>query len=58
MCEMVFGGDCIDVVDMPWMKDYGCCSEEVAREWLFKLEDEGELNTMPKENKGIVWVKK
>lgn len=55
---MVFGGDCIDVVDMPWMKDYGCCSEEVAREWLFKLEDEGELNTMPKENKGIVWVKK
>lgn len=34
------------------------CSEEVAREWLFKLEDEGELVRKPKGNKGIVWVRK
>ena len=34
------------------------CSEEVAREWLFKLEDEGELVRKLKGNKGIVWVRK
>jgi DNA-binding GntR family transcriptional regulator len=59
---MVFGSGCLRVSDnmIPAqdIAEHVGCSEEVAREWLFKLEDEGELDTMPKGNMGIVWAKK
>jgi hypothetical protein len=34
------------------------CSIEVAREWLFKLEDEDEIVSKPMGSEHLVWVKK
>jgi len=34
------------------------CPEEVAREWLFKLEDEDSLKSVPRGNEGLLWVEK
>jgi hypothetical protein len=59
---MVFGSGCLEVlgnvIPTQYLAEHIGCNEEVAREWLFKLEDEGELDTMPKRNKGIVLIKK
>jgi len=39
--------------------EYVGCSEEVAQEWLFKLEDEEEVTPKPRgENYTPLWVKK
>lgn len=34
------------------------CKEEVAKEWLAKLEDEGEVSSKSKDGEGLLWVKK
>jgi hypothetical protein len=34
------------------------CSVEVAREWLFKLEDEDEIVSKPMGSEHLVWAKK
>ena len=34
------------------------CPEEVAHEWLLKLEDEGEIGSLSRSEHGIVWGRK
>jgi hypothetical protein len=34
------------------------CTEEVAKERMFKLKDEGEVVSKPRGDQGLLWVKK
>lgn len=34
------------------------CSEKVAREWVFKLEDEGELVSKEIGDRRLLWIKR
>jgi DNA-binding IscR family transcriptional regulator len=34
------------------------CSEEVAKEWMFKMKEEGEVVSKPRGDQGLLWVKK
>jgi predicted ArsR family transcriptional regulator len=34
------------------------CTEEVAKEWMFKLKDEGDVVSKPRGDRGLLWVKK
>lgn len=47
-----------DLTRTDQIADYVGCSEEVAREWMFKLEDEGVYVSMPMgEGEGLIWAK-
>ena len=47
-----------DLTPTEQIADYVGCSDEVAEEWMFKLEDEGEVVSKMRGNKGWIWVKK
>jgi hypothetical protein len=45
-----------DLTRTEQIADYVGCSEEVAREWMFKLEDEGVYVSMPRGDEGLIWA--
>jgi predicted ArsR family transcriptional regulator len=46
-----------DLTRTEQIADYVGCSEEVAREWMFKLEDEDVFLSMPRGDEGLIWSK-
>jgi predicted ArsR family transcriptional regulator len=45
-----------DLTRTEQIAEYVGCSEEVAREWMFKLEDEGVYVSMPRGDEGLIWA--
>jgi len=47
-----------DLTGTDEIAEYVGCNEEVAKEWMFKLKDEGEVVSKPRGQYGLLWVMK